>query len=155
MILIPRIWMQYLKRLKKVQNLILLENAESWITKLPVEQIQIQSRFGRPTRRLSGRQFVGISTYFSDLPQATAMSWEYQTFYRNGSSGLPISPSGLNVIVGVGALNSGNIGIALCELPYGEGKIILSTLDILPNLLNNRPDCAVAKKVFLNLIKSS
>lgn len=144
-----------LKKVEEGSKLILLENAESWVTKLPVEQIQIQNRFGRPTRRISGRQFVGNSPYFLDLPQATAMSWEYQTFYRNGGSGLSISPSGLNVIVGVGALNSGNIGIALCELPYGKGKIVLSTLDILQNLLDSRPDSVVAKKLLLNLIKSN
>ncbi|HYQ59353.1 MAG TPA: hypothetical protein VEP89_18555 [Draconibacterium sp.] len=144
-----------LKKVEKGSKLIILENAESWISKLPVEQLEIQSRFGRPTRSIRGRQFVGTSPYFSDLPQATAMSWEYQAFYRNGGSGIPISPTGLNVIVGVGALNSGNIGIALCELPYGEGKVILSTLDILPNLLENRPDCAVAKRLLINLINSN
>lgn len=134
-------------------RLIILENAEEWLSCLPVEQFQLQNtgRFRR-RRTLSGRQFVGCDSLFEGLPQAAAMSWEYQVFYRNGGQGLPISPEGINTIVGVGPTNTGSIGIAMCEIPYGKGEILLSTLEIVPNLVNDRPDCSVAKKLFMNIL---
>ncbi len=134
-------------------KLLIFENAQSWLSKLPVKQIpRTSTANGTRNRGLSGRQFVGISPYFEGLPQATAMSWEYQVFYRNNSNGLSILPEGLNTIVGVGPVNSGTIGISLCELTCGQGSVILSSLSIVPNLNNNRPDCAVAKKLFMNLL---
>ena len=81
-----------------------------------------------------------------------AMNWEYQEFYRNGASGLRISPVGVECIVGVGAMNTGEIAIALCIVPHGSGQIILNTLDILPQLISEKPQSAVAKKLFMNLL---
>ena len=83
------------------------------------------------------------------------MNWEYQEFYRNGASGLRMSPVGIETIVGVGAMNTGDIAIALSRVPYGKGKIILSTLEILPQLTSEKPQSAVAKKLFMNLLELS
>lgn len=140
-------------------RLLILENAQKWISKLPVKQLMVPGDEGGSNNgKMIGRQFIGNSSFFKGLPQATAMSWEYQVFYRenrNGGLGLPISPEGLNTIVGVGPTNTGAIGIALCQMPYGQGYVILSSLNIVPNLIKDRPDCAVAKKLFMNLIENN
>ena len=144
---------QILNLVRNGTRLIVLENARSWIAHLPVNQIpELVNANTRQTRNLSGRQFVGIDTLFAGLPQATAMSWEYQVFYRKGGEGLPITPEGIRTVVGVGPTNSGMIGIALCNIPLDKGSVILSTLSILPNLLNDRTDCAIAKKLFVNIL---
>lgn len=143
-----------LNMVKQGTHLLVLENARGWIEQLPVKQITGLNAAapGRQPRNLNGRQFVGIDPIFEGLPQATAMSWEYQVFYRKGGDGLSITPEGLKTIVGVGPTNTGQIGIALCQLPYGEGRVILSTLSIVPNLTINRMDSSVAKKLFINLL---
>jgi hypothetical protein len=149
---------QVVEMVSRGTRLLILENAQSWISYLPIKQIQSLRSGSGPggrSRNLSGRQFVGNNPIFNGLPQATAMSWEYQVFYSNGGSGLPISPVGLTTIVGVAPTNSGNIGIALCEVPFDQGSVLISTLNIVQNLNNNRPDCAVAKKLFMNMLKSS
>ena len=149
---------QILEMVNQGTRLLILENAQSWISYLPIKEIQSSGSAGETGgrgRNISGRQFVGYSPVFEGLPQATAMSWEYQVFYRKGGSGLQISPTGLKTIVGVARINSGDIGIALCQVPYGQGSILVSTLNIIPNLINNRPDCAVAKKLFMNMLKSN
>ncbi len=144
-----------LDMVKQGTRLIILENANSWITTLPVKKIpELEHRSERRNRNLYGRQFIGRNSLFQGLPQAAAMSWEYQVFYRDRGEGLPISPEGLETIVGVGPTNTGTIGIALCELPLGQGAIILSTLDIVSNLVDDRPDAAVAKKLFVNLLNT-
>jgi hypothetical protein len=149
---IPRI----MEMVKQGTRLIILENAQAWLTYLPVKQIQSSfSSFDGQGLCINGRQFVGKNPLFEGLPQATAMSWEYQVFYRRGGPGLLISPIGLKNVVGVGQTNTGTIGIALCQVPYGTGEILISTLDIISNLTNNRPDCAVAKKLFMNMLRIS
>jgi len=141
---------QLLNLVRQGTRLVVLENASSWLSNLPVQMIS--ERNAGPFRGLNGRQFVGIHSLFDGLPQATAMSWEYQVFYRNGGSGLPISPEGLETIVGVGPTNTGTIGIALGTVPVGQGSVTLSNLDIVANLMGDRPDTAVAKKLFVNLL---
>ena len=42
---------------------------------------------------------------------------------------------------------------ALTRVPYGEGEVILSTLNLLPELTAERPQAAVAKKLFLNMLE--
>jgi len=147
-----------LEMVMKGTRLIILENANYWIQHLPVKQIEnsgLPAWPGGGRRDLNGRHFVGKSSLFDGLPQATAMSWEYQIFYRRGGlGGLRITPLGLKTIVGVGPTNTGTIGIAMCTMPYGQGLVILSNLNIVPALINDRPDCAVAKKLFMNIIKN-
>jgi len=42
---------------------------------------------------------------------------------------------------------------ALTRTPFGEGQVVLSTLRIVPELASEKPQSAVAKKLFLNLLE--
>jgi len=102
-----------------------------------------------------GRQFVGNSSFLKGLPKSQAMNWEYQVFYQNNVRGLRLSPVGVETIVGLAGQHTDEIAMALCRVPYGSGQIILSTLRILPELLSEKPQSAVAKKLFMNLLEYS
>jgi beta-galactosidase len=142
-----------LDMVKKGTNLIVLENTDKWAAKLSVQKIDNEQLM--PRSKKGGSLFVGESSLFEGLPSSQAMNWEYQTFYRVNYGGLRIKPSGIETIIANAYPNTPEITIALCRLPFGDGNVILSTLNILPSLKAERPDAAVAKKLFMNMLESA
>jgi hypothetical protein len=74
-------------------------------------------------------------------------------FYRGNVSGLNINHAGNETIVALAAQNRGDILTAAARIPFGNGQIILSTLDLLPWINSSRPQAATAKKLFLNFLE--
>jgi len=144
---------EILNMVRQGTTLIVLENAEKWTNVLPVQLMGDENK--NHWRPRGGRLFVGIHMLLKDLPTAKAMSWEYQTFYRVNNGGLRITPVGIETIVANALPNTEEITIALCRVPCGSGKVILSTLNIIQSLASERPDAVVAKKLFLNLLELS
>ncbi|MDF2434674.1 MAG: beta-galactosidase, partial [Mucilaginibacter sp.] len=108
----------------------------------------------------SGRLFVGRSEILNGLPQAQGMSWEYQCFYKGPHmgeaaqvSGIRLNNWGAELIVALGNQGSKEILTSLTRIPVGKGNVVLSTLNILPNLNSQELSAVVAKKLFLNLLK--
>jgi len=110
----------------------------------------------------NGRFFVGLSPLLTGLPQAQGMSWEYQCFYKGAKSimgdvaivqGIRLNWSRIDLIVALGRANSKEIISALSRVPVGKGTVILSTLNMIPNLSNNFPSAVVAKKLFINILE--
>ncbi|MFC1538360.1 glycoside hydrolase family 2 protein [Candidatus Latescibacterota bacterium] len=136
-------------------TLIILDQADRWAEQMSayyhksIKYTDVKS-FGD-----SGRFFVGNSILLSGLPVNQAMNWEYQTFYQRNIRGLGLDWKGLETVVGIAAENTDSIHSALIRVPYGEGEIILSTLNLLPELTSERPQSAVAKKLLLNLIEKN
>ena len=146
-----------LDRVVKGARLIVLEHADRWAEKLsamsgskpPIYQGGGIIHFGN-----QGRQFVGYSPWLEQLPQAQGMSWEYQTFYYTSNvSGLLLHPWGVETIVALGGQHTKEILTSLCRIRLGRGEVFLSTLDIVPGLASKKPQSAVAKKLFLNLLE--
>lgn len=137
-------------------TLIVLDQADRWASEV------LDNLFRHPALRYyrtvdwgtDGRFFTGGSAYLDGLPQHQGMNWEYQAFYRGPIRGLDIGLTGVDVVVGLACENRKDIATALCAVPFGNGRVILSTLDILPGLLSDRPQSAVQKKLFLNLIET-
>lgn len=109
-----------------------------------------------------GRLFVGIDPVLTGLPQAQGMSWEYQCFYKGARvvmgdaaivQGIRLNWFRTELIVGLGSASSKEILSSLSRIPVGKGSVILSTLNMIPNLRNNFPSAVVAKKLFLNLLE--
>ena len=144
---------EILEMVKKGTNLIILDNAEKWALKLSVTKLDDGPLMNRKQR--GGSLFVGKNSLFKGLPSSQAMNREFQTFYRVNYGGLRIKPSGIETIVANAYPNSPEITVALCRLPFGEGRVILSTLNILPSLKTERPDAAAAKKLFMNMLESA
>lgn len=134
-------------------NLIVLENAEKWIPLLPVQLMPGEK--ASLTGPREGRLFVGNHSFLKGLPTATAMCWEYQTFYRVNKGGLRITPTGIEIIAANAVPNTEEISVELCRVPFGKGKVVLSTLNIMQSLASDRPDAVAAKKLFLNLLEIS
>ncbi|MBT4483734.1 MAG: hypothetical protein HOC71_08665, partial [Candidatus Latescibacteria bacterium] len=132
--------------------LIVLDQADRWAQSLDTKALQY---INTHHWRRNGRLFVGRSPFLNDLPQAQSMNWEYQIFYEGDIWGIGIGRLGVKTVVAVAAQHRKEILNALCIIPYGRGKIILSTLKLLPELSSVEPQSAVAKKLFLNLLEYS
>jgi hypothetical protein len=109
----------------------------------------------------SGRLFVGKSPFLKGLPESQGMSWEYQCFYkindnlgRNGMvSGIKLNHWGTELVVALGNQRKKEILASLGRVKVGKGSVMLSTLNILPNLESQENSSVVAKRLFLNLLK--
>jgi hypothetical protein len=56
--------------------------------------------------------------------------------------------------VGLACENRKDIVSALTRVPYVNGEVFLSTLNIVPELGKDTPQSATAKRLFLNLIEN-
>jgi len=136
-------------------TLIVLDQANCWAEQMSEYYHKSVKYSGSEHFGDNGRLFVGNSILLNELPINQAMNWEYQVFYRGDVWGLKLSPRELETIVGIAPQNSANIHSALVRVPYGTGQIILSTLNILPELSSEKPQSAIAKKLMLNLLEYS
>lgn len=135
-------------------TLIILDQADRWAGEV------MDNLFRHPAvtykRSVSwgtdGRFFCNKHPSLEGLPQAQGMNWEYQALYRGEIKGLDIGLDGIEPIIGLACENRRDIATALCIVPFGSGRVILSTLPIVPELASKRPQSAVVKKLFLNLI---
>jgi hypothetical protein len=152
--------------IKKVQNgtkLIVLENADKFavmVNKVLKNRPMVYNGGGIIKWDGQGRLFVGRSAMLDGLPQAQGMSWEYQCFYKGPHmddpaivSGLRINNWGNELVVALGNQGAKEILTSLTRVPVGKGSVVLSTLQILPNLNSTELSAVVAKKLFLNLLK--
>jgi hypothetical protein len=151
---IRRHYLPLINRVKNGATVVIIDQADAWAQQLDnhYEHHALQytgfERWGG-----QGRLFVGKSAFLEGLPVAQAMGWEYQVFYRGNVSGLDINRRGNETIVALAAQNRGDILTAATCIPFGKGRIILSTLDLVPWLTSNRPQAATAKKLFLNFLE--
>ena len=149
----------YTSIMEQVTNgatLIVLENADSWAQEFDsVYGYQSVQYSGSSHLGSRGRLFVGKSNYLKDLPVSQALGWEYQVFYRDDIWGLDMGRSGHETVVALAAQHRKDILTSVAQIPYGRGRIILSTLNIMTELKSKRPQSAIAKKLFLNFIECS
>jgi len=147
-----RLYSQIMERVTNGASLFIFDNAERWAEMLNGKAIYYitSNRWG------NGRFFVGESKYLEGLPQAMAMNWEYQIFYQSrGMAGLNFDPLGTELIAGLTTPSRKDVLHALTRVPFANGQIFLSTLNIIPNLESDSPQSSVAKKLFLNLLELS
>ena len=140
-------------------KLIVLDHADKWgeiLNSVSRSLPEIYQSGGIIRYGNRGRHFVGNSTYLEGLPQAQGMSWEYQTFYRTRNvTGLRLHRWNTDMIVALGGQHTKEILSSLSRIPLGKGHVFLSSLDIIPGLASEKPQSAVAKKLFLNLLEKS
>ena len=122
---------------------------------------------------LGGSYFGGAGPLFEGLPERIAFSWEYQMFAQNPGNmrwmrikGDKVGDGQVNIamrIPGVEALvgavtdfnfdkNLKKPGTAVGVVPCGKGKIVLSTLPILPYLEVEHGATHVVYKMLCNMI---
>ena len=138
-------------------TVIILDQADRWASQVldnlfrhPAVEFKRSVHWGT-----DGRFFVGGNEVLSGLPQEQAMNWEYQLFYTGDVWGLDIGFLGNECIIALACENRKDIVSALTRIPFGNGQVFLSTLGFIPELVSEKPQSAVAKKLFLNLIELS
>lgn len=137
-------------------TLIILDHADLWAQERSgVHNYPALSYLGSARLGDTGRFFTGRDMLLDGLPSGQAMNWEYQVFYRGEVWGLRLARRGVHTIVGLAPQNSDDILDALCRVPFGNGSILLSTLDILPNLHSEQPYTAPAKRLLLNMVEQA
>ncbi len=137
-------------------TLVILDEAERWASGVMNNLFRHQAvDFVRTIQYgTDGRFIAGDDPVLDGLPVRQAMHWEYQIFYMNGTRGIEMDSLGVDTIVALACENRKDIVDALTRVPFGNGEIYLTTLDMLPALSSQAPQAAVAKKLFLNLLET-
>ena len=125
---------------------------------------------------LGGSYFGGSGPLFEGLPDRKAFSWEYQMLAQNPGNMQWVKIKGQNIYSGqmnialripgveawVGAVTDFNFdtnlkkpGTAVGVVPCGKGRVILSTLPLLPYLECPQGGAHVVRKLLCNLIQLS
>ncbi|MHB9028609.1 MAG: glycoside hydrolase family 2 protein [Candidatus Latescibacterota bacterium] len=142
-----------LDRVANGSRLIVLDQADKWAELLADLFRHYSIEYQRSVRWGSdGRFIAGKSAILDGLPQSQALHWEYQGLYHGDLWGLDITRLGTETIIALACENRPDIVDALVRIPYGRGEVYLTTLRILPELANPKPQSATAKKIFLNLL---
>lgn len=135
-------------------TLVIIGNAEAWAQSLAKREI-IDYRGSQPLGAVwyGGNYFVRENPLFADLPVNCVFNWEYQCFaqYKRNRIGLRLSNE--DIIVGAASDHKKELYAAVSIIPMGKGKIILSALDILGAMKENKPSSVVAKKLLINYLK--
>lgn len=145
-----RLYGDVIDRVVNGATLIIVDNADWWAQRMDSHAINY---INTASWKNDGRFFVGAHRVLEGLPQIQSMNWEYQAFYKGNMWGIGMDPRGTEMIVGLAGDHRKNILSALTRIPYGNGEIYLSTLDLMPLLKTDAPQASVAKKLFLNLIE--
>ena len=137
-------------------TLIVLDSADQWAEQWDnLYEFQAVQYHGTQSFGGRGRLFVGRSPLLRDLPLSQSMNWEYQVFYRGRLGGLDIGRNGIETVVALAGQHKKDILTAVARIPFGRGRIIVSTLDILRYLDSEMPQAAMAKRMFLNFLEYS
>ncbi|WP_302996962.1 PA14 domain-containing protein [Coprobacter fastidiosus] len=137
-------------------TLILLESAETWMDVISkYTNLKNKGNFAMGRNWVGGVHFVKAHPLFKDLPGNVGMSWPYQALVHDGDHRLGLKLEGEELVAGVYRSHGFNLGTAVGIIPCGKGKIIFSTLDIMPNLNLTSGSSDVAKKLIYNFIEYS
>ena len=135
-------------------RLVIVDGADSWAREIDrIYYFQAIRYAGSRNWGNRGRLFVGSSKFLEGLPGARGMNWEYQVFYSGRVWGLEMDHRGSDLIVALGAEHRPEILSAASCIPFGNGSIILSTLNIILQLESNTAQSSVAKRLFLNFLE--
>jgi hypothetical protein len=134
-------------------TLLILDRADTWMNLITNNTAaKYNGSFVVGTAWLGGLYFVRSHPLFKELPVNTAMSWPYQAIVRNGRSRTGLRLEGEELVAGAWHSYPMDLGTAVGVIPYGKGKIIVSTLDIASQLNSADTSAEVARKLLCNFI---
>ena len=146
---------QILAKVDKGMTLVVLSGAHRW-AKLLSDKGVVTYLGALPHGHswLGGSYFGVESPYLDGLPVDQAFNWEYQSLVRYyGPEHNSMLLEGEKAFVASVTGHEHAVGTALAEVSYGNGKIILTTLDIAACLESDAPSANVGKKIFVNMLK--
>ena len=140
-----------LERAKLGTTLILADHAEDWMDMVKAATgIGYTGAFKVGDVWLGGQFFVRANPLFRDLPVNCALNWPYQAVVDDHRIGFKIE--GEELVAGCWQSTGCQLGTAVGIIPYGKGRIIFSTLNIVPKLHQADPPSLVARKLLTNYI---
>lgn len=144
-----------LDRVKKEgTTLILLGMTETWMQAVAeCTGVEYKGYFNVGKNWVGGVHFVKEHPLFEGLPVNDGMNWPYQAVVRDGERRYGFCLKGEEMVAGAYRSTPFNLGTAVGVIPYGKGKIIFSSLDIVDNLDNASGPAEVARKLLCNYIK--
>lgn len=134
-------------------TLVILDRADAWMGLLQkATPIKYNGSFIVGTAWLGGIHFVQQHPLFAGLPVNTAMDWPYQAVVENGRARSGLLLEGEDLVAGAWHCYPMKLGTAVGVIPYGKGKIVVSTLDIVDQLSSSETSAEVARKLLCNFI---
>jgi beta-galactosidase len=82
-----------------------------------------------------------------------ALDWPYQSVVRNGNDRTGFVLEGEELVVGAWHSFPMQLGTAVGVIPVGEGRIVVSTLDLVENISSEEGPAQVARKLLCNFIE--
>ena len=135
-------------------NLILLGMTETWMqTVATYTGITYDGYYNVGTNWVGGVHFVKEHPLFEGLPVNDGMNWPYQAVVKDGDRRFGFHLHGEELVAGSYRSTPFHLGTAVGVIPYGKGKIVFSTLDIIDNLDNPSGPSEVARKLLCNYVK--
>ena len=105
---------------------------------------------------MGGNYIAGEHELLDGLPLGQAFNWEYQCLYERNEEISDLHALRLfngEAVIAAVTDHRKEVLSALSIIPYMRGRMIISTLPILPNLDNDTPRSIVAKRMFVNFIR--
>ena len=134
-------------------TLLILDRADTWMDLIQKDTgVKYSGSFTIGTTWLGGLHFVRQHPLFDELPINTAMDWPYQAVVSDGKTRSGLLLEGEELVAGAWHCYPMKLGTAVGVIPYGKGKIIVSTLNIPDQLNSPEPSASVAKKLLCNFI---
>ncbi|MDF7798588.1 PA14 domain-containing protein [Pontiellaceae bacterium B1224] len=137
-------------------TLIIADYAEDWMEALQeTTGIQYKERINVGINWRGGQFFAREHPLFKGLPVNTALNWPYQRLVKNGRSRYVLDLEGEELVAGAWQSMGCRLGTAVGVVPAGEGKIILSTLEICPALNEPAGPSDIARKLLVNYLEAA
>jgi len=147
--------------IKAGNKLIIIDGADRWANALAKKElIQYQGRVTLRTIWWGGNFFNRKHEFFDGLPVNQALNWEYQVMVRYNSSqkeggnnryGLKLRAD--EIMCAAVNMEDPLITVAVGTVNLGKGKIVFSTLPVLPYLNITEKAAITAQRLLLNYLK--
>jgi hypothetical protein len=103
---------------------------------------------------MTGQYFVREHPLFKELPVNCGLDWPYEKVVQSGRSRYYLKMEGEEFVAGgYHTFRPRGFGTAVGVIPFGKGKIVVSSLDIVSNLASPDGPANVARKLLCNYIE--
>jgi beta-galactosidase len=134
---------------------LIMDYAYAWIPLLKAQHLVEgdQERMNIGYTWNGGQYFARPHPLLKDLPADGVMTWPYEAVLQLGRGRYGLKLQGEELVVGCWQSTPFDLGTAVGIVPCGKGKIVLSTLDICPNLSKPGGPADVARKLLCNFLQ--
>jgi hypothetical protein len=135
-------------------TIIIADYADSWMEAVKdATRITYNGPFKLGMVWLGAQYFAIDHPLFKGLPVNEALNWPYESVVKDGRSRYGLRIEGERLVAGCWNSTPMDLGTAVGVIPCGKGRIVLSTLDICPNLSEPSGPADVARKLLCNYIE--